>query len=161
MRGDTGDRQKQSLQRVRAELMAAFDYYDLSETAKRGLVADALIIDTVTTMNMATLAAVLIYLQQYPEPTPDNFTDEILNPFITQLMHDFVSPRSSTQPGASEQAQVRHSYKETMFRYIRKVLSTREERQMNIAAGVPVTEITIEDVGVGGRAPLEEEDDEP
>jgi len=123
-------RQKTPIQKAREELSRALDNYNISEELKWEIISEAVRLDTFATMNMPTLAAVMIYLHDFPEPAPDDFTDEILNPYINHLMQDFITPSKSAQaPTLREQAEVRYRYKQTILRYILKVLALRMEAQ--------------------------------
>ena len=125
-------RQKTPLQRAKKELLDAFESYakssqDITDVLVKEFTAEALLIDTVTTMNMNTLATTMVYLYYYPEPEPEDFTDEILEPFLDNLMENFSAPPGDVEVPTSElQEEVRYHYKQTLFRYIKKVHDFRK-----------------------------------
>jgi hypothetical protein len=129
-----GRRQKTSLQRARGELIEALnEYQNASDVLKREVVGEATRLDTIINMHMPTLAAVMMYLRDYPAPDPEDFTDEILEPYLDRLMQNYISPPKATtetkRPTRQEQREVRHQYKQTMLRYILKVLKLRQDER--------------------------------
>lgn len=136
-------RQKTPIQRAREELSKALEPYNISDILRREFISEALRLDTVTTMNMITLAAVMNYLHDFPEPTPEDFTDENLDRYLSRLMEDFITPskvqgREQGQPTNREQVEVRYRYKQTMLRYILKVIALRTGIQLTTE---PLTEV--------------------
>lgn len=116
-------RQKTPMQRAKEELSKELDRYNISDILKREYTSEASRVDTLSTMNMAVLAAVFVYLQDFPEPTPENFTDQTLDPYITQLMQDFPT----TEKANAERNDVIHRYKQTLLRYILKIIDVRQK----------------------------------
>ena len=143
--GPGGRRQKTPIQRSREELSKSLESYNVSDILKREIISEAIRLDTVTTMNMATLASVMVYLRNYPEPEPDDFTDEILAPYLDTLMQDFITPPKATgdPPTLREQEDVRYRYKQTILRYILKVLALRAGNQLFEVVRPVETEIVV------------------
>lgn len=124
-------RVKTPIQRSLEELNKAFESFknqNVTDILKRELASDAFRIDTLINMNMLVLAGALLYLHENKirdasEFTPDLFSDQKLNPFLTHLMSDFLS----SSPDEEEIRDMERRYKETFFRYIIKVLASRDQ----------------------------------
>ena len=152
-------RHKTPLQRAQKELSDALEKHNVSDIRRREIIAEASRLDTVTTMNMVTLAAVMVYLREnqhieegQPIIYPEDFTDEILAPYLDRLMQDFITPpkvatagEAKEPPTRLEQAEVRYRYKQTMLRYIFKIFELSQGNQ-----------ITTQQLTMLGQ-PLEEE----
>lgn len=164
--GQGARRQKTPLQRSREELSKALEAYNISDVLRREIISEAVRLDTVTTMNMITLAAVMVYLRDFPEPAPEDFTDEILAPYLDRLMQDFLVPaktttrETTTPPTPREQVEVRYRYKQTMLRYILKVLALRTGNQLTNEPLTDIGQPLETEIVVGGRGTGEEEEEE-
>lgn len=110
------------LQRAQDDLGRALDPYNVSSERRDIILSEASRIDTLPVMNMPILAAAMLYLRDYPDPTPDTFTDEQLQPYLDQLMIDYTMPTPGTS-ASRDQDQVRLRYKQAILRYILKVFA--------------------------------------
>lgn len=158
-------RQKTPIQRVRKELTDALEPYNITDTLKKEIISEALLIDTITTMSMLTFAAVVMYLRDHPQPDPEDFTDETLDPYLDRLMQDFVSPKTvqgrpaPQKPSEREQTEVRYRYKQTMLRYILKILAFRAGTQLATKPLTTLGQPLEEEIVVGPRGEVEEEEE--
>ena len=113
-------KQKTPDQRIREEMSKALDYYGSTDSLKNEFTAIALQIDTVTTMNIPVLAAVMLHLHNRnikEEIAVDDVSDKALNVYLNHLIEEF---------GGSEDRNVlRYRYRQTFLRYMAKVISSR------------------------------------
>lgn len=137
-------RHKTPLQRAQKELSDALEKYNISDIRRREIISEASRLDTITTMNMNTLAAVMVYLREnqhlnadrQPIIYPQDFTDEALDHYLDLLMQDFITPPKANlaetkgSPTQLEQAEVRYRYKQTMLRYILKIFTLNQGNQI-------------------------------
>lgn len=130
--GNLNRRQKTPLEQVQEDLAKNLENYNVSDVLKRELVSEVVRLDTVTTMNMSLLAATLVYLNSFPDvlDDPEYFTDDNLDLYLNTLMNNFTDPvKGTAAPSAIEIAEVRYKYKQSMLRYIRKIVALRLNRQ--------------------------------
>ena len=121
-----GRRYKSGSEQAKKKLNSILENYTISDALRRDIIAQAGLIDTLTTMNMANLAASFVYLSNYPDPTPEDFTDEIFDPYIDRLMQNYKDKEGSQ----NETAIVRYKYKQSLFRYILKIIALRQDREI-------------------------------
>lgn len=146
-------RKRTPAQVARIALIEALKDYNITSELHREIIAEASRLDTLATMNMPTLAAVMVYLSEYPELTPENFTEPVIGHFLDRLMRNFVNPgKKIVSPNQVEILEVRYSYKQTMLRYILKILALRANEQL---VNQPLTDLgeTI----LGSREDADEE----
>lgn len=109
--------------------------------------------DQLRYMNMTTLAAALMFLNDLPENselTSDYFTDERLRPILVKLMPLEINKTTgkNAEKKNEDTASLKRKHRESLLRYIRYVLLYRQMRKQQFEQGVlpPNEELAPEDL---------------
>jgi len=93
-----------------------FEDFDYEERQK--LQNEFVKMDNLKYMNMDALAATLAFLKKYPKPSPQNFKDKAIVPFIEPVISQYKFDKE-------EKKRIIIRYKAQILRYIRAINSFR------------------------------------
>lgn len=104
-------------ERIDPRIQAAYNlnktlekYPEFTKDARNRIQDEFVDFPAITTVNLELLASVLDFLRNHPEPTPQDFTDDVITEYFTRLYPDKATP--------SERSRMNIRLKAHFLRYI-------------------------------------------